>query len=73
MFWDDHELDKSCLHLTLVFALCKTKQINLIPDHSIVTLDLNQNLIIIVCLNLEYDVFPKILNAYMDHAMYEKL
>ena len=73
MFWDDHELDISCLHLTLVFALCKTKQINLIPDISIMTLDLNQNLIIIVCLNLEYDVFPKVLNTYMDQAMYEKL
>ena len=44
-WWDDHKLDKSCLHLTLVFDSCKTKQIYLVRDHRIMTLDSNQNLI----------------------------
>ena len=44
----NHELDKSCLRLTLVFDSCKTKQIYLVRDHRIMTLDSNQNLIFIL-------------------------
>ena len=42
---DDHELDKFCLRLTLVFDSCKTKQIYLIRDCRIMTMDSNRNLI----------------------------
>ena len=43
-------LDKSFLCLTLVFDSCKTKQIYLVRDHRIMTLDSNQNLIFNNCL-----------------------
>ena len=35
------------LRLTLVFDTCKTKQIDLVRDHCIMTLDTNQNLILL--------------------------
>ena len=41
----NEKYDKSCLRLTLVFDSCKTKQIYLIRDHPIMTLDEDQNLI----------------------------
>ena len=44
-----HELDKVFLSLTLVFDLCKTKQIYLVRDNCIMTLDSNQNLIFLCC------------------------
>ena len=51
------ELDKSCLRLTLVFDSCKTKQIYLIRDHRIMTLDEDQNLII---LYFNYFIYSKL-------------
>ena len=64
-WWDDHELDKSCLRLTLVFDSCKTKQIDLVCDHRIMTLDSNQNLIVFLLRRLfNHDRIPDILRHF---------
>ena len=44
--WDNHKLDKSSFFFANVFNSCKTKHIYLIHDNHIMTLDLNQNLIV---------------------------